>query len=193
MKRQTELGGAGPAGSSRELRLDPLALPTRFVARDDTADGAIRVVELHTDRVMLWRILRGMRMAVRLPIRSYRGVAFRMQRGVPGAHLLSVTLEHEDPALSIPLYRASSSEDIVADWQLWARILRLPLLVEDSSGDLRMPFACLGGLRVADAAARRRRRTSLRKRRPRIVMRRRVLATAETVLHGGEREIIARN
>ena len=34
-------------GSSRELRLDPHALPTRFRAADANADGQVRLVEVH--------------------------------------------------------------------------------------------------------------------------------------------------
>ncbi len=194
MRRQTELGGATSAGSGRDTRLDPFMLPIRFAAQDASADGGTRIVELDGEQVVLRRTLRGMRMALRLPVAHYRGVAFRMQRLAPGSHQLSVTLEHPDPALCVPLSHAHTPDDIIAEWQLWARVLRLPLLIEDAGGALRSPYPCIGQVRIGDTALRRRRRTAIRRRRPRIVMRRVLLrASAETHVHAGEREIIARN
>ena len=72
------MSGGMPAGSSRALRLDPFALPVRFAARDERADGRCREVELTRDRVVLRRAVAGMRMAVNLPVIAYRGVALRM-------------------------------------------------------------------------------------------------------------------
>ena len=69
MRRQTATSGINPAGSSRALRLDPLSLPVSFNAHDTRADGGVRQIELHRERVVL-RIssyLRG------LEIRSSRG------------------------------------------------------------------------------------------------------------------------
>ncbi len=191
MRRQIELGGT--AGSSRDLRLDPLALPARFAASDESADGRMRTVELHRERVVLRRALRGIKMAVNLPVSAYRGVAIRMERIEVGQHRMVLTLEHRDPGLSIPLFAAFNADDIVAEWQLWGRVLSLPLLVIDADGDLREPLPRMGGVRIAPPAARRRRRTALRKRRPRIVFRRRAARIApDTPVHRGEREIIAR-
>ena len=50
-------GMAQPAGSSRELRLDPHALPMRFRKRpDETADEHVRLVEvLHRERAVVRR------------------------------------------------------------------------------------------------------------------------------------------
>ena len=53
----------GTAGSGRALRLDPFALPVRFPAQDAGADGQMRQVELHRERVMVRRAVRGMRMS----------------------------------------------------------------------------------------------------------------------------------
>ena len=65
----------GCAGSSRVLRLDPFGLPVRFLAGDATADGHVREVELHRERVVLRRALRGMRMALNMPVAASDGVA----------------------------------------------------------------------------------------------------------------------
>jgi hypothetical protein len=55
-------------------RLDPFSLPVRFAA----ADERLCIVDLHRERVVLRRSVRGMRMAVNLPVASYRGVAIRL-------------------------------------------------------------------------------------------------------------------
>jgi hypothetical protein len=94
----------------------------------------------------------------------------------------------------LPLYHASEGTDIVAEWQAWARVLSLPLLVAEESGHLREPFARIGALRVAASVARRRRRGTLKARRPSILLRRKPGNTNRApVVHKHEREIIARS
>ncbi|MDU6833209.1 MAG: hypothetical protein E6417_24655, partial [Bradyrhizobium sp.] len=68
MRRQTATGGSHSAGSGRAVRLDPLSLPVSFSAHDTRADGGIRQVELHRERVVLRRAVSGMRMAVNLRV-----------------------------------------------------------------------------------------------------------------------------
>src|SRR5580704_19604292 len=77
--RQMRSGGATPAGSSRALRLDPSMLPVRFATSDAGADGRLRIVELHRRGVVLRRAVRGMRMAVNLPISAFLGIAIRVR------------------------------------------------------------------------------------------------------------------
>src|SRR5205814_5529121 len=103
-------------------------------------------------------------------------------------------LEHRDPGLSLPLYEASEGSDIVAEWQAWARVLSLPLLVAEASGGLREPFARIGAVRIASPIVRRRRRGIIKARRPSIFLRRKAgNAKRPVVVHKDEREIIARN
>jgi hypothetical protein len=182
-----------PAGSSH--RLDPFALPLRFEVADHTADQRVRVVELHRERVVLRRALRGIKMALNLPVAAYLGVAIRIESPTMDAGGgVAVVLEHRDPALSLPLYRADNGSDILAEWQTWARVLGLPLLVTESDGVLREPFARVGALRTATPVARRRRRSILKSRRPSLPLRRRAGAMPPIpTVHRGEREIIARN
>jgi hypothetical protein len=184
-----------PAGSSRDERLDPFSLPLRFEASDAGADGNVRFVELTRERVVLRRSVRGMLMAVNLPVSSYLGVALRIEPPVgAAASTVALVLEHRDSALSLPLYRADDSTDVVAEWQSWARVLELPLLVAEPDGRLREPFERIGALRIAAPQPRRRKYYSVKARRPSIFLRRkpgRRLAGAR--VHHGEREIIARN
>ena len=80
MRRQATTSRLTPAGSSRDERLDPFALPLRFVAVDHTADERVRLVELHRERVVLRRALHGIKMAVQLPVASYLGVGSQAHR-----------------------------------------------------------------------------------------------------------------
>ena len=132
LRRQTELGGHS-AGSGRAARLDPLALPVRFTANDAVADERVRHVELHPERVILRRAVQGMRIALNVPVKAFRGVAIRLIPEQENRRAgVGVYLEHLDPALSIELYSAENSDDVVAEWQLWSRVLGVPCLVAGS-------------------------------------------------------------
>jgi hypothetical protein len=185
-------GGAEPAGSGRALRLDPLTLPVRFRAADPFADGRTRLVEINQQGVILRRSVAGMRIAMTLPTAAFLGVALRLGTAAESAAgTVAVVLEHRDPALSVPLFAAPDTTDVLAEWRLWGRILALPLLVADEDGGLREAFAQLGAVRIARPCERRRRH-HLRGRRPRILMRRKPGRRGPVVVHTG-REIIARN
>ncbi len=186
-------GGAKPAGSGRIARLDPLALPVRFRAADALADENVRLVDLYSDQVILRRKVNGLRMTVSVPVSAFLGVAIRLvppQGAAPGR--VAVILEHRDPAISVPLFAATDSADVLAEWRLWARIFAKPLLVVDDDGNLYEPFARLGGVQIADPCERARGRATLGKRRPRIMMRRKPGRPRAAVIHR-EREIIAPN
>jgi hypothetical protein len=187
--------GRFAAGSGRDMRLDPFSLPVRFEAADDAADGRRRIVDLHRERVVVRRSVGGMRMALNLPVAAFRGVAIRLNGSVdepPTA--IDVILEHNDPALSLPLLSSPASDDIVAEWQSWGRVLGLPLLIADRDGSLREPFSRIGPLRVEGPTWRRRRRSAIARRRPALLLRRRLLQLAGApAVHRDEREIIARN
>ena len=193
--------GSSCAGTRHRLlampgpRLDPFSLPVRFPAVDEAADERLRIVDLHRERVVLRRSIRGMRMALNLPVRAFRGVAIRVcDAAGPEPGSIAIVLEHEDPLLSLPLFASRECDDIVADWQCWGRVLGLPLLVADADGALREPFCRLGALRIEPPTWRRRRRTAIARRRPSRLLRRRPgSAGAPRAIYRGEREIIARD
>jgi len=193
LRRQTE-GGLALAGSSRSGRLDPFALPLCFSTADARADGGTRLVELHQRRVIVRRAMRGMTMAVNLPMRAFLGVALhvRSSQAVDGG-LVALVLEHRDPSLSLQLYAAADGADIVAEWHAWSQVLGVPLLVVDPDGALREAFPQFGPLRVAAPAGRRRRHGTVGRRRPSILARRKPGRRGPMAVHGGEREIIARD
>jgi hypothetical protein len=194
LRRQSGSGELALAGSSRPARLDPFTLPLCFSTHDARADGGTRVVELHQQRVILRRAVRGMTMAVNVPLRAFLGVALHMQPPLGGEDgTVAVVLEHRDPGLSLPLYIATDGVDIIAEWRSWAQVLGLPLLVGEQNGALREAFPQLGVLRVWSPTQRRRRRSAVQKRRPRFLARRAVRRGAPRIVHRDEREIIARN
>ena len=187
--------GGMPAGSSRALRLDPFSLPARFVATDAAADERVRHVELYRERVVVRRSLAGMRMALNMPVSAFAGVAIRVTAGEGAAGpSVSVTLEHKDPALALPLFVSCETDEAFAEWRAWANVLGLPLLVAEDDGVLREPFARIGAVRIERSRPRRRRRSALKRRRPSLPLRRPTgRLSAATPVHRGEREIIARN
>ncbi|MGX4774033.1 DUF6101 family protein [Bradyrhizobium guangdongense] len=172
MRRQTSTCGVNPAGSSRSLRLDPHSLPVRFDAHDPRADGYTRQIELHRERVVLRRAVRGMQMAINVRVSDFTGVALR---GADEAQAL--VLVHRDPSLSVPLLVGADGDELTQAWAMWSEIFALPQLDEGA----RKP------------AARRRRANAIRARRPKFLMRRRTAMTRELPVHREEREIIARN
>jgi len=155
------------------MRLDPLSLPVSFAAQDVLADGGVRQIELHRERVILRRAVHGMRMAINVRVSDFLGIATRDHRDGQ-----ALVLVHRDPSLSIPLSVSADAGEIASAWQQWSDVFALPQLQDTSR----------------DPAPRRRRRNAIRARRPKFLVRRRMgnLPNTATV-HHGEREIIARN
>ncbi|RDV04945.1 DUF6101 family protein [Undibacter mobilis] len=184
--------GGCPAGSSRQERLDPFALPVAFATSD--AAAGVRVVEVHRERVVMRRSLAGMVMAINMPVAAYDGIALRLVRGRPGAAAtVEVSLEHKDPGLTLPLYASDHGDDAIAEWQSWSKVLGLPMLFADESQTCTAG-AYLGAVRVSKVRPRRRRHSSLRRRRPMFLTRRKAGRAVDTMaIHRGEHEIIARN
>jgi hypothetical protein len=154
------------------MRLDPLSLPVRFDAHDPRADGQIRQIELHRERVVLRRAVRGMRMAINVRVSDFIGIAVRQ---IADAQML--VLVHRDPSLAVPLGSSADAEEIARACAMWCEIFALPQLDE----------------KRRDPAPRRRRRNAIRDRRPKFLMRRRVGMPQHVRVYQGEREIIARN
>jgi hypothetical protein len=185
----------GCAGSGRALRLDPFGLPVRFSATDTSADGQLRDVELHRERVVVRRSLCGMRMALNMPVAAFEGISLRLLAGEGGAEdILVVLLKHKDPALTLPLFVTSQPEEALAEWRAWSQVLGIPLLLAEKNAVSGTANAQLDGLHIERPRPRRRRRSVLKVRRPSILLRRgHSKITEATPVHRGEREIIARN
>ena len=174
MRRQTATSGSNSVGSGRALRLDPLSLPVSFSAHDTRADGGVRQVELHRERVVLHRAIRGMQMAVNVRVSDFLGVALRETED---AQMLLV-LAHRDPSLTIPLCMSADRDEITDAWEMWSETFALPQLQDVGY----------------EPASRRRRSNAIGTRRPRFLMRRKsgeLLPCAK--VYRDEQEIIARN
>jgi hypothetical protein len=155
------------------LRLDPLSLPVSFAAHDSRADGGIRHIELHRERVILRRAVHGMRMAINVRVNEFIGIAVR-----DTADGQTLVLLHRDPSLAIPLLVTDDASELENARQAWSDIFALPQLTDDRR----------------DPAPRRRRRNVISGRRPKFLVRRRsgdLLNPAGS--YRGEREIIARD
>ena len=177
MRRQYGLSGTQPAsGSSRDLRLDLLSLPARFEARDGRADGGSRQIEINRERVVVRRMVRGMRMTLQLRMPEFLGIARRQTEDAE-----ALVLIHRDPSLSVPLLLSTDADEIERQWSAWSDVLALPQVEEE-------------GEAAGDPAPRRRRHNVIRIRRPRFLTRRKAgRPVSEPTVHHGEREIIARN
>ena len=184
----------GCAGSGRALRLDPFGLPLRFSATDTTADGRLRDVELHRERVVLRRSVCGMRMALNMPIAAFDGISLSLLRRDGAAEdILAVLLKHRDPALTLPLFLTSEPREALAEWRAWSEVLGMPRVPAEKRS-ASVSIAHLGNLHIERPRPRRRRRSALKARRPSILLRRGYgKVTEATPVHRGEREIIARN
>jgi hypothetical protein len=169
-------------------------LPVRFAAVDPSADGRIREIEIDRNRVVVRRAVAGVRMRLNVPIESYLGVVVRIESDAsPARGRIAVVLAHRDPALSVTLSAAETCDDVIADWQAWAKSLGCPLLIGNGDGSWREPMARLGALVVTAPAPRRRRQSAHVKRRPRALMRRKPGRPAlSATVYRDEREIIAR-
>lgn len=181
--------GGGPAGSSRQERLDPFALPVTFATSDGTA--GVRVVEIYPERVVVRRSLSGMVMALNMPIAAYEGVALKLIRGPHGGDgSAEITLEHKDPGLTLVLYASEHGGEVMTEWQNWSDVLGLPMLVNDNKDGWRR----IGEVRATKVRPRRRRHSGLKRRRPIFLARRKAgSAPLAMAVYRGEHEIIARN
>ena len=187
--------GGCSAGSSRQPRLDPFALPLSFEAGDAAADGQVRYVELFAERLVLRRSIAGMHMALNMPLSAYTGVALRLSAGdADEAAVAIVILIHKDPGLALPLFISSEADEAVVEWQNWSKALGVPQLIEDEDGSWREVFPRIGGVLTGRVRPRRRRHSCLKRRRPSMALRRKPgRLTASATVYRGEVEIIARN
>jgi len=118
---EASMRSGGCAGSGRALRLDPSGLPVRFFAGDAAADGQVRDVELHRERVVMRSALRGMRMALNMPVAAFDGVSLWLMPGEAGDDdALAVVLTHRDPTLTLPLFVTSRADKALAEWRAWS-------------------------------------------------------------------------
>lgn len=152
---------------------------------DSRADGGVRTVYLDQRCIKIERVFDGVKMRLRVPVESYRGVVLTCEERAE-QRLYRVTLAHRDCEFSVDLHAATDWTDVIAIWQRWARFFGRPAIFIEEAGQSEMP------LPAAAPARQRRRSATLSKRRPRILNRRRPgrVGTMANVLIGA-RELIS--
>jgi len=178
-----------PLQAEREFRLNPFSLPARFEA-GSTGPAASTSVYLDRHVAILRRKLGGLPLTIKVPIKMYRGVAvsYDVQGGVTPC--VEIFLVHRDPALNLSLSRMNDTIDVSADWQAWATLFGLPLLICDETGGFQPAKGYLGQLTVSESLGRRY-HAQFAARRPRFLSRRKTGAKGPYSKVSG-REIIAR-
>nr|WP_272214274.1 DUF6101 family protein [Marinicella sp. W31]MDC2879012.1 DUF6101 family protein [Marinicella sp. W31] len=72
-----------------------------------------------------------------LPGRAFKGIAARAVAHVDGGITVTLELHHADPELCIPLLVAHDLSEIVADWQNWALLYDIPMMMVEADGVAR--------------------------------------------------------
>ena len=134
----------------------------------------------------------GLPLTLRVPIKTFDGVAVRMTPvGCDGDIEVVVELRHSDPALCLPLTIADDPADVAADWQAWGQALGLQLLLVRQDGTIAAADADSDKV-TAQSPKQRRRHSFFANRRPRFLTRRKTGRSGPLDRLVG-REIIARN
>lgn len=126
-------------------------------------------------------------------IADYRGIAVKVACNGAGP-VFRLTLEHEDPALTVPLAEDGEVSEVARQWQAWGATLCLPLIAIDADGSIHGEFNAMGVV-LAERPYPRRRGSALVGRRSRYGLKRRAAALVRPIAapHRDEREIIARS
>jgi hypothetical protein len=164
-----------------------------FQSIDPDAENGVRRVELARDHLVLRRRMAGNPMKLRLAYADYEGLAVALLDPEGDGEGVAIVLVHADPALSVTLYSAPHTDDVVAEWRFWSAELGVPMLLTEQDGTRRPAYPMIGRLSVS-APGRRRRRGALKHRRPTVFRRRSAgHPVAGSPVHRGERELIARD
>lgn len=176
-------------GQSPHLRLDPKALPLRIkAALGGGTLAAPATVVIDSEGVTFTGSVDGTSFFRGVPLTDYRGIAVRILAAAGEDVRILVELLHEDPTLSVPLIVGASPGEIVADWQLWSKVLRRPLLIVGDDGSVVEPTERLGAVEIR-ALKPRRLHSFFAARRPRFLTRRKTGGSPTRTVAG--REIIA--
>lgn len=168
--------------------------PIVFQSIDPGAEDGVRRIELDRDHLVLRRRMSGNPMKLRLAYADYEGLAVALLDPEGDGEGVALVLVHADPALSVTLYSAPHTDDVVAEWRFWSAELGVPMLMTEQDGTRRPAYPMIGRLSVGAVLGRRRRRGALKHRRPTVFRCRSAgHPVAGSPVHRGERELIARD
>lgn len=181
-------------GGQEPLRAEAQQIiqPRSSSEADARAENNRRTVHFETDRIVIVRRVSGVSMRVTMPVAKYDGVGVLMPNFAEGYRAFRVALVHADPDLSVTLYEGADPAMIDAALAEWSSFFKLPV-IGGASAPAVSEHDTPATVAVGDRSPQRRRGGTLAKRRPRLYGRRRVGdAERMTLVHRGEREIIAR-
>ena len=181
------------ASSNDNWRLSNQTVPACLVLScpDGACDSFNRTVTLSAERVTIIRVVKKLAMRIHVPTQFYRGVALRLEETANLGWHYRLVLEHKDQDLCCTVYSADHDRDIIAIWHSYAKVLKLPRLIEDEDNDLKQvgDFSDI----LASPPHQRRKVFALTKHRPRFLRRRRCgKLGAKPVVIQNEAEIVAR-
>ncbi|MEM1378073.1 MAG: DUF6101 family protein [Pseudomonadota bacterium] len=181
-----------PVWACTEFRLDPERLPQRLCYAG-RADGSEVDITVHKGGATLKKqlALSGLPLNIALPNKAFRGVAARATETGPESAIITLELLHEDEDLCVPLRVGHDLGAIVKDWQLWAELLGLPMMLVDSDGIARTLDESAANV-ITGKSNERRHHAMFAERRPRFLARRRMGHLGVRLRVDGD-EIIARN
>lgn len=163
--------------------------PDRLLPRSAERHGDAAPVYLDHDGAVFKRRLSGLTTTVVVPFQSFTGVAVRFE---PESGIVRIELIHPDPSMSVPLDTAFDLDRAARLWRRWSLALALPMMMFEADGSLVLAPVDERTDSVHPPIQRRFGRQTTR-RRPRMAWRRGRFSAATAAVHGGEREIIARN
>src|SRR5687768_551930 len=99
--------------------------PWMLRPRADNDNERPTVVRTVTVRIQLEKT--GLVVKVKVPVDEFVGVAVSSAISTEGVLTSRIELAHADPHLNYVVYEEVGNANVVAEWQNWARKLRLPL------------------------------------------------------------------
>jgi Family of unknown function (DUF6101) len=167
--------------SKRKKLLVDMVAPQELTTTCVRAEDGLKRVAISSEWICIRRRIAGLETWVNVPTPSYRGVNLR---AIVEGNAIEIVLLHMDPSLELVLARTSDDTDVIALWRSYARMLSLPLLVEDPEGRLQTVEDS-----TTQRSVERRFGSALKYRRPRFLSRRIVGVSGERLVHHGEREM----
>lgn len=183
--------GAQPVWAGHEFRLDPTRLPQQMCYASRSGAGEVNITVNKRGAVVKTELSKsGLPLNVALPNRVFKGVAARAVETGPENATVTLELLHDDENLCVPLRVGHDLAEIARDWQIWAELLHLPMILFDADGIPRTLDESAAAVEMKSPYPRR--PTSVfADRRPRFLARRRMGDLGVRLMVSGE-EIIAR-
>ena len=182
-----------PVWAGQEFRLDPMRLPQQVSYAPRDGNEAVTITVNANGATLKRKLERsGLPLNIALPSRAFRGVAARALELGPDTAMVTLELLHEDEGLCVPLRVGHDLAAIARDWQLWAEVLKLPMMIVDADGIARDLDDSARAAIVAGPSHERRANAFFAQRRPRFLARRRLGHLGCRLVVEG-REFIARD